>query len=267
MKSCYSRYGFFVLSICVAFFATGIRHIHAQVLYYDVYVGMKYSTDINQALLQLTGVSADGSTGLNEYAGTVSLSVTPHGVPGAMTTVYDSYCIGLFESVYVNQSYTGEPRLIPQPSDSIDPSRTLDNATRQASVIYTTFVADAAQSKEKGAALQAAIWKAMYTGFDFSGVNNNGSAYTAAQVTSFKTQVNTYYNVLAGANLDDHKYDANQWVFYNYNNTPKTQLNYQFLIGPVPEPKDAAWAALAALGAICSWEWSRRRRTKTAKAV
>jgi hypothetical protein len=232
--------------------------LEAQV--YDIYVGMKYGSDINTALLKLTGVSTatPTSAGPDEWAGPISLQVTPQGTTD--TRVFESYCIGLFETVYVNNTYQGEPRAIPEPSDPINPSNAVADATRRAAVIYNTWVTDAAASKEKGAALQTAIWTAMYPGFAYTGVQDNGATYDPAHLQQFQSQVATYYSALTGADLADPKYNANQWVFYDYSTTPKTMRNVQFLIGPVPEPAEMAMIGVGLIGTLMCVHRYRRPR-------
>jgi hypothetical protein len=168
-------------------------------------------------------------------------------------------------------TYFGGPRVITQPFPSqyeppsgvANPSSLNANATRSAAIVFTEGYVSASADLYHGAALQTAIWESIYQNFTYAGYSVDGGAHSfnagTPEYAAFDTVVHQYLSVLQTANIDDHKYDAWQWVVRT---APSGGNTAQYLI-TVPEPTAVAWAAVAMAGLVAAHEYRRRVRSAT----
>jgi hypothetical protein len=226
-------------------------------------VAPQYPGSLGAAMYTLQGVATEGHGHThNEYSGPLTLTARENA--SAPPTTYLSYCIGLYETVGVPATYTGSPRAItygfPVSEEPPNPpnNNLLADATRRAAVVFNYNRVDAMTDMFHGAALQAAIWESMYSGFSYSGVlDNSGVSLTVDRFNEFNALVHQYVGVVNSVTMQDPQYDAWQWVLEN-----SSGVNQQFLITTVPEPTATSIAAVLFLGLVCGGEVYRRRKAR-----
>jgi hypothetical protein len=237
--------------------------LQAQV--YSVQVATEYPVvggQWNTALFKLLSVttSTPDEPMADEWAGPLTLSATLSGA----TKTYESYCIGLYETVSPGTAYSGGPRPItyPFPSSQEPPSGVghpgsmYADATRRAAVVFIENRAAASESLYLGAALQTAIWESMYLGFAYTGVNDQTHTLSSTEVTAFDAQVHDYLGALNNNNIWDSKYDgaAYQWVVHA---TPGDVTQYLIT---VPEPTETIAAGLLVIAVLAGLELRKKAR-------
>jgi hypothetical protein len=187
---------------------------------------------------------------LTVYVGALSLDVTvPVGGYSGLTDPFDIYCIDLDHTINVNTVYGA---FVKTTNTYNAPFNTLSGGA--AAYLYNTFAASA-NTYQKAAGLQLAIWESLYDtsyissgqrGMDQGNFKINAGTFEAATLTAAKSYLDSWAGV---------KTSTATWVDIREKNN--VNIRKQSMVGPfrVPEP---GTLALVALGGLAFVGYGRR---------
>jgi hypothetical protein len=229
--------------------------VHAQV--YDTFGSYsmtealttdRYTTVGNVSLAAISGQSAKSypNVSVGEFTLTFTSGTTP---PPGYGNSFAAYCVDLYQ---YSTDFTAQARSFPSTALQENPYWQA-NGGKMAAYLYNSF-ASQVNTMNEGAALQLSIWQAVY-----------GNAFTfsaSPEITALVTGESGYYHLGVENNWGQNSsgvfpYQTTWWHSLN----PDTTYG-QDMIGPplaVPEPADAAWAALIVLGLACVHQTYRRK--------
>ena len=126
-----------------------------------------------------------GTTSTSVFAGQINMSFTG-GTPSGYATTFNAYCVEL-------ENYLQSPMEVAlRSSDDLTRNSISPNSGKKASWLFNTY-AGGVNSNTTGAALQIAIWEALYdSSTDLSG----GYFKLLTNDSTLTSQVNTYLNAL-----------------------------------------------------------------------
>lgn len=208
----------------------------------------RYARVSNVSLAAIAGQTAKSYSGVDvgEFTLTFTTGTTP---PPGYGNSFAAYCVDLYQ---YSTDFTAEARSFPSSALAENPYWQA-NGGKMAAYLYNTFSSQA-DTPNEGAALQLSIWHAVY-----------GNAFTfsaSPEITALVTGANGYYTLGLNSNWGQngsgvYPYQTTWW----HSTNPDAQYG-QDMIGPplaVPEPADAAWAAVIVLGLVCGHQVYRRK--------
>lgn len=217
----------------------------------------QYETAGYNASVSVTITTSDNRTQTyNTTAGEFTLTFTGTSRPEGYGDSFKSYCVDLYQ--YSANMTAAEARTFPTAALTEDNPYWVAYGGQKAAYLYNTYWESARTDSDKAnkcAALQVAIWKALYE----SAVSFTLS--TAIQEAAFGTS--GYYTLANSVNWGGYQYQSTWWHSIDPNSTPQGFGGRgQDFIGPVivPEPAEMAMVGVGFMMICLGYNQYRLRR-------